>query len=91
MVMRFLLVVFAGCAPVPPCDDEVGMGRSPDALVLTEDEHGYGWGETECLACHALPSTHDQICLEGVDGEELRDLAQPGTCIDCHGDNGVLP
>jgi mono/diheme cytochrome c family protein len=70
------------------------MVRSESGLVVTAGEHGEGWGRVDCAGCHALPTTHDYVCTEQVDGEALRALvAERGvdSCADCHGTNGVSP
>jgi len=90
MVRAPLLLVglLAGCAEVP-CED---MTRSEQGLVVTEAEHGIGWGEPSCYSCHLQAALHTRGCTPGVDLEAIREqvAAQAGTrgCAECHGPNG---
>lgn len=87
-------VALAGCPLVDPCEERQDLLDSPEGLVLTEEEHPAGWGEDECVQCHALQSTHQVNCTsnDGLDMEGVREAASDGeyeTCVSCHGDNGV--
>lgn len=90
MVRATILLAFVlvGCDDAP-CDD---MTRSEEGLVVTEAEHGIGWGEPSCDSCHLRQALHDRGCTPGVDLQAIRDRvdAMSGTagCADCHGSNG---
>lgn len=63
-----------------------------EGLVVTEDEHGEGWLQDDCFACHAAVTLHRTGCTPGVDLEAVQEQASYeglDCCVECHGDNGV--
>jgi aspartate aminotransferase-like enzyme len=85
-----LLLVLAGCGQ-DPCP-EGSMLTGDEGLVVTAAEHGDGWGQAECDACHARVTLHRTGCTPDVDLEAIQDMvADEGldSCALCHGDNGV--
>jgi|APSaa5957512576_1039674.scaffolds.fasta_scaffold54350_1 hypothetical protein len=66
---------------------------SPDSLVLTEEEHIYGWGRDDCTMCHNLNNIHlvDRTGI-GLNMEDIQDITfEDGedSCATCHGNNGT--
>jgi hypothetical protein len=107
MMKRFLglgalLLLLAGCASDGPGEDQDfgNLLASPEALVLTEEEHPTGWGrpQEECFACHPVQNIHmvnrTGLPDDVVDLDNVRAIvANMGSdsCPLCHGDNGVEP
>lgn len=91
-MIPFLTLLLAGCAP--EICEQGSMLDGEQGLVLTEAEHPEGWGQQECLACHAAVAIHRAGCTPGVDYEALAELVDEegaACCGTCHGENGVLP
>jgi len=68
------------------------MLNSEAALVVTEDEHPTGWGQSDCSTCHSFVALHRRACTPEADLAEVRDIvADDGvaSCVDCHGNNGT--
>lgn len=66
---------------------------SPDNLVLTEDEHVYGWGRDDCFFCHNINNIHlvNNTDIE-IDVEAIQETTKEdgeASCSTCHGDNGL--
>jgi len=88
LAIGLLAATLCACDDVP-CED---MTRSEAGLVVTEVEHGIGWGEASCDSCHLRATLHDRGCTPGVDLVALRALVEAEgleSCASCHGDNGV--
>lgn len=93
MVRGLIIGLFAalsiGCDDVP-CADQT---RSEAGLIVTETEHGIGWGEASCDSCHLRAAVHDRGCTPGVDLAAVREIVEDEgleSCATCHGDNGVV-
>lgn len=85
-----LLALLLGCTPADPCP-ETSMLDGPEGLVLTEEEHGIGWGEAECWQCHQVETLHRTGCTPDVDLEAVQEQVEAeglASCVACHGDNG---
>jgi len=82
-----VLLLAIACATPDPCPNG-DMQWSSAGLTVTEEEHGDGWGQDDCLGCHALAATHNDSCTDGVDLSAVREQATSG-CTACHGDNGA--
>ncbi len=72
------------------------MLDSPGGLALEESEHPAGWGSDRCAQCHPSWTYHQVNCtsLEDIDLQEMWlvvDPEQTGSCVECHGENGVVP
>lgn len=88
--MLTLLLLGCGADPCP----YGSLAASPSGLEIVASEHPSGWARPDCEGCHALAVLHDGGCTPDVDVEALRaDVAARGYdgCVDCHGDNGVVP
>ena len=91
MVRACLLVALVGCVD-PPCEGSMLDGSG--GLLVTPEEHPTGWGQADCLVCHATTATHRRDCTPGVDLAAVRSqVAVEGvaSCAGCHGDGGVAP
>lgn len=66
---------------------------SPSGLTLTEEEHVYGWGRSDCLMCHNTNNIHQQDRTGGgTDVEAIETATQEEgetICVTCHGNNGT--
>lgn len=85
-----LLLALTACSS-DPCPYG-SMLDNQGGLLVTQGEHPTGWGQAECVACHAMPQLHQQACTPGIDYDTLREdvLAMgPDACMDCHGTNGT--
>lgn len=93
LLALFGLSTITGCVQEDVCADRGDMLSSPSGLDLTEEEHAAGWGNDQCLQCHALETTHRVNCtsLEDLDIDAVRYQAAEGnqSCGDCHGLNGL--
>lgn len=82
----------AGCGPAEPC---VGWHDTLDGasgLVVTEAEHGPGWGQTECFQCHQIWAIHPADCVEEGWLDLIDQAVDPDdthSCTSCHGMNGT--
>lgn len=79
----------AGCGSECPDGD---LTTTSGGLSLTEAEHPDGWGNPDCVSCHALAALHRTSCAEDVNLAEVRDIVATdgvASCSACHGDNGV--
>lgn len=67
---------------------------SPSGLTLTEAEHVYGWGRSDCLMCHNTNNIHQEDRTGGgTDVEAIETETQEqgeSICVTCHGDNGAI-
>jgi len=66
---------------------------SPGGLILTQEKHLIGWGNSQCTMCHDLENIH-LVNRTGIpiDIQQIHDEAIEGgiaVCADCHGTNGV--
>lgn len=94
-VLLVLLSLYAACggSAFNQGEDYGNLLDTPEGLVLTEGEHGIGWGHPECTICHNLENIHlenrtgipididlihDQAIEDGIAG-----------CAICHGTNGI--
>lgn len=88
-MIRLLPVLFLCACEVDPCEHG-SMLYGEEGLVVVSDEHGEGWGRSDCTGCHSLPALHRYSCTEGIDMAQVREEAtDETTCATCHGDNGV--
>ena len=94
MRARWLLVGLwlVGCGPSDPCAGWHDALEGDDGLDLTADEHGPGWGQTECFQCHQAWNIHPVDCIDDswipfID--ETTDVEDTLSCTACHGMNGT--
>lgn len=94
-VLLMPLVLFSSCGDYNAIngEDYGNITTSPSSLVLTESEHGTGWGNADCLLCHSTENIH-QVNRTGLnlDMEAIREIVEQrgqASCTGCHGDNGV--
>lgn len=93
LLVLFSLFLFA-CGSVEDNGENYGdILDSPDGLILTEEEHQFGWGRSECIMCHNLNNIHtvDRTGL-GIDVEAIQEQTfeeGEASCPTCHGTNGV--
>lgn len=94
LFLVFFLILF-GCGSVAD-DSGENFGNildSPSGLVLTEEEHVYGWGRSDCLMCHNINNIHLENRTDtDIDVEAIQDtVAEEGeaVCMNCHGSNGT--
>lgn len=88
-----LLIHLLACAVADPCPAG-SMLDGDEGLVVTEAEHGTGWGQAECFECHQVDTLHRTGCTPDVDLEAIQaevDASGIGSCAACHGDNGAIP
>jgi len=89
----FVALISCGSEADDNGEDFGNILDSPSSLVLTEDEHVYGWGRSDCLMCHNINNIHLQNRTDvTIDMEEIQDqVAEEGEsiCMDCHGSNGT--
>ncbi|MCK6503749.1 hypothetical protein L6R53_10175 [Myxococcota bacterium] len=67
------------------------MLDSEEGLVVTQAEHGAGWGQEDCFACHAEAVLHRTGCTPDVDLARLQEQVEAqglASCARCHGENG---
>lgn len=87
--MIWLLTLMIACEG-DECEGSMLAG--PGGLLVTQVEHPTGWGEADCAQCHVPAVLHRQECTPEVDLVEVRALVDEGgvgSCVTCHGDNGV--
>lgn len=95
LLLSVMLITLSGCgAEVEDFGENYGdLLDSPSGLVLTEDEHIYGWGRDDCLTCHNLNNIHLEnrtdlnIDVEAIQDDTFED-GEAG-CSACHGTNGL--
>lgn len=88
-----LLPLLIACQERDPCPDG-SMLDGDQGLELTPAEHGAGWAQTDCFACHAVGVLHRTGCSPDVDLEGVQAIVEAeglSSCAGCHGDNGVVP
>lgn len=91
--MVTLLLALLACQERDPCPDG-SMLDGEEGLLVTEAEHGPGWGQVDCLACHAEAVLHRTGCTPDVDLEAIQARVQAqgdASCAACHGENGGTP
>ncbi len=84
-----LVVLGLGACDDVPCEDQT---LSEAGLIVTQEEHGIGWGEASCDSCHLRAGLHGRGCTPGVDLVALREIVDADgleSCASCHGDNGI--
>lgn len=89
--MVSLLAILLACAVDDPCPP-TAMIDGDQGLVVTQDEHGLGWAETDCWQCHQQQTLHRTGCTPDVDLEAIQARVEAeglASCAACHGDNGV--
>jgi hypothetical protein len=93
------VVFFSSCGNETTTGEDYGdLMQSPSGLVLTESEHQYGWGKSDCTSCHNLNNIHLNQDANGLDDSglnympDVRSIVSNGgisSCITCHLANGV--
>ncbi len=94
LISVIFFFVLTSCGSTVDSGEDYGdILDSPSGLILTEDEHIYGWGRSDCLACHNLNNIHLEDRSDiGVDVDTIREgTFEDGEegCSTCHGDNGT--
>ena len=73
-------------------EDYGDLMASPSGLVLTQDEHEYGWNRSDCTACHQLYNIHISESESDFDMAAVRSQVEEEgitSCPTCHGTNGA--
>lgn len=71
---------------------QTGCPDCPGPVQLTEQNHGEGWGQEGCFACHPKVKLHLATRNPALDLELIRDLVDRDgvhACSTCHGGNGA--
>lgn len=88
-------------------EDYGDLLSSPGGLLVLEEEHETGYGRPDCFACHEIRSMHivnrtslpncdqvddpDEPCIDLADIQSFIRQDKEGSCVVCHGNNGVAP
>lgn len=94
LVAGFLFLLSACGDSATRSEDYGELSTSPEGITLTEAEHRYGWGKSDCSICHNFNNIHREA--ENDPDADVLSLARQlvtsqGTsaCAACHGANGV--
>ncbi|MBI2091625.1 MAG: hypothetical protein HYT75_01340 [Deltaproteobacteria bacterium] len=86
-------VLLSSCGAETTTGEDYGdLLQSPSGLVLTQSEHQYGWGKSDCTLCHNLNNIHISESEAGFDMAAVRQQVEDegiSACATCHGTNGV--
>lgn len=95
MVFVLVIAILPACGSLSS-DTGENYGNildSPDGLVLTEEEHIFGWGRSDCLICHNLNNIHQVNRTDiNIDVEAIQEITfdqGESSCPVCHGNNGT--
>lgn len=96
ILLGLVFLLFAGCGSFEVSDgeDHGNILNTALGLVLTQEEHAIGWGESNCFLCHQADNIH-QINRTGLDSVNVATIQSTvlkeglSSCDDCHGTNGV--
>lgn len=87
-------------------EDYGNLLASPGGLIVLEVEHPTGFGRPDCQTCHEVRNSHNENrtgladCqdvpsgTDCIDFEQIRQIIHDEgveSCMQCHGDNGVMP
>lgn len=95
LVLGLSVLVFQACGDVNDIEEDIvltGCPGCPTAVWLTEENHGEGWGMSDCFACHPVVRLHVATLNPYMDLEQIREIVDRDgldSCQTCHGGNGI--
>ena len=91
MVPAILLMTWLGACGARDVCEGGSMLEGDQGLIVTQAEHGVGWQQADCFACHVEAVLHQTGCTPDVDLERLQaevEVHGLSSCGGCHGGNG---